>query len=333
MGFAFAETRAETLPIDVRVNDLSGVVERVSASVVSINITMPMSNRFRQTEEATGSGSGIIFAEDGERVYVATNYHVIENAERVSISLDDEYQIEAVYVGGEGASDLAVISVRKTDMEGIDYALAVFGDSDKMRVGDEVIAVGNAMGEGKTATYGIISAINRQITIDGKTLDVMQTDAAINPGNSGGALANINGEVVGINTAKALAYYIEGTGYSLPSNAALEIIEQLLADGTAKKPYLGITPLTVDEAVRRRYELPSLGVMAREVARGGPAETAGLVAGDLIVGYNGVEIKTADDLAKALAESAVGDDVTLRVYRLGSELLDITVTLGDANNP
>ena len=329
--FLFTEQEVETLPLEVRVSDITGVIRTLANSVVSINIDMRGMDRFAQPIYMPGSGSGIIFASDDDRVYIATNNHVVENAYRISISLDDENEIEAVFVGGDRDADLAVLSVARSDLDGKEYTLAVFGNSDELLVGDEVVAIGNPMGAGQTATRGIISAVNRQITIDGRTLNVLQTDAAINPGNSGGALANIHGEVIGINTAKAIAAHIEGMGYALPSNEAQIILEQLLIDGTTPRPHMGIIPRHVDENQRDLFSLPAVGVLVTGVAPGSAAEEAGLEEGDLIVGFNELVIETIPDLAEALADSEVGQTVVITLYRRGIQLMTIDVTLGDAN--
>jgi serine protease Do len=279
-----------------------------------------------------GSGSGIIFAEDENFVYIATNNHVVDGAARITISLDDVYEMEATYLGGDFDADLAVIAVPRSAIEVKEYYLAVFGDSDEMLVGDEVVAIGNPMGHGQTATRGIVSAVNRQIHVDGRTLNVIQTDAAINPGNSGGALANINGEVIGINTAKAISSLVEGMGYAIPSNEALIILERLLEDGTSPRPYLGLRyPREIDERAREMFSLPSTGVLVMDVEANSPADEAGLMEMDLIVGFNQWRITSMLDLVEALSQSFVGEVVTLQIYRSGVEPMITTVVIGDAN--
>ena len=314
-------------------NNVSGIVKKVSDAVVSINLTVTVPNFFNQKTEQPGAGSGIIFDEDDEKVYIATNNHVIQDADTVTISVDDKTQIKASFVGCDPQSDLAVISVSKAEMDkaGIPYELANFGDSSILQVGDDVVAIGNAMGEGKTATSGIVSAINKQITIDGKTLDVIQTDAAINPGNSGGALANINGEVIGINTAKLSSSNVEGMGYSIPSNIAKTILEDLKSNGSVKKPYLGILGMSITEEMMNMYNLPSLGVYVDDVTAGSSAEQAGIEATDIIVGFNDQKITTIDELTSAIAASAVGDKVTIYIYRQGTHPMQFDVVLGNLN--
>jgi len=327
--FFFADHLPEVLPVDVDVSDITQVVQTVSASVVSIHFSNPVPPMFAARFNHIGSGSGILFAADENYVYIATNSHVVENAVNILIRLDDQHRIPAVMVGGDRQSDLAVISVPQAALDGKEWQLAVFGDSSLLQTGDEVVAIGNALGEGQTATHGIISATNRRIAVDGLVLDVLQTDAAINPGNSGGALANIHGEVIGINTAKAISREIEGMGYAIPSNDALEILEFLLFRYTIPRPFLGIHSVEINEQFRHSYRLPSLGVMVRYVEAGAPAVGV-LEAGDLIVAFDGQTITTLETLAEALTASQVGDTVTLRVYRRG-QYTEVAVTLGNAN--
>ena len=330
-SFLFAEQEVELVPLDIRVSDITTVVQTVTGSVVSINLEVASHDRFFRQVYSPGSGSGIFFAEDENFVYIATNYHVVYNAARILISLDDEYEVEAAFIGGDRDADLALISVPVEALYGKEYKIAVFGDSDAMLVGDEVVAIGNPMGHGQTATRGIISALNRQITVDGRTLNVLQTDAAINPGNSGGALANIRGEVIGINTAKAISSLIEGMGYAIPSNDALVILNMILEDGTTSRPHLGIEPRHIDERAREMFALPSVGVMVRSVLPNTAAYAAGLQEFDLIVRFNDMPIRDIPDLAEALAQSAVGDRVVLHLYRNGIYPMDVELVLGDAN--
>jgi serine protease Do len=328
---------AETgvIPINVQVSDFSGIVKQVSESVVSINVTaIAYNSLFRQSYPTEGAGSGIIFKVEDDKVFIATNNHVVENVESITISLDDNEQVEAKLIGLNPQSDLAVLSVNKADLDalGVPYRAATFGDSDAMEVGAQVVAIGNSMGEGQIATSGIISAINKQITIEGKTLDVLQTDAAINPGNSGGPLVNIAGEVIGINTAKLFAANAEGMGYSIPTNAALATLEELRVTGTVAKPYLGILePRTIDESIKELFNLPSTGVLVSSVDESSNAYAAGLQMRDLVVGFNGTEITSVADLQEALAACKVGDEVTLTVYRGGDQHI-IKVVLGNAND-
>ncbi|MCL1988752.1 MAG: trypsin-like peptidase domain-containing protein [Firmicutes bacterium] len=329
--FSFSDLQAETLPVEVRISDITGVVQTVSGSVVSINIETPSANPFFPTY-VPGSGSGIIFAEDENFLFIATNNHVIEDAVIITVSLDDEYEVVANVIGGDWQADLAVLSVPRSEFADQGYKIAVFGDSDNVLVGDEVVAIGNPMGQGQTATRGIISAINRQINVEERILDVLQTDAAINPGNSGGALANIRGEIIGINTAKAIAFHIEGMGYAIPSNIALTILEQILEDGTTPRPFLGVSLDIIDEARQRMFALPSIGVIVVLVEEGSPADLAGLASADLIVAYNGNPVQTVDEMIAFIGNSTVGETIVLDIYRNGYQPMNISIVVGDVNN-
>jgi serine protease Do len=325
---------ANASDISVDPNGIASIVKNVANSVVSVNLTIESQNFFGQTGETDGAGSGIIYAEDNDKVYIATNNHVIEDADKVTVSLDDKTQVEAHFVGSDEQSDLAMIYVNKADLDktGVHYTVASFGDSSKLEVGDEVIAIGNAMGEGKTATSGIISAINKQITVDGKTLDVLQTDAAINPGNSGGALVDSDGDIIGINTAKLSSSQVEGMGYSIPSNVAKPILDNLKTNGSVQKPYLGIQGTSITAQMKDMYNLPSLGVYVVAVTQGSGAEAAGLQPTDIIVGYDNTQINSMDDLSACLAKAKIGDKVTLYIYRNGVTPMTLTATITNMNS-
>lgn len=294
------------------------IFKSVSDSIVSINCLTAV-QMFNRVMSSPSAGSGIIFAEDDEKIYIATNNHVIEGASQVTISLDDENVAMANYVGSDYLSDLAVISVTKEELAnaGItNYGIAHFGDSDALEIGEPAIAIGNALGEGKSATLGIVSATNKKVTVDaGRTLNLIQTDAAINPGNSGGALVNSRGEVIGINTVKIMETGVEGMGYSIPSNAVSVIIEDLMLNGMIQKPYLGIEGQTVNEELRDQSGLPSTGVYVYNVSTGSGAADGGLRPGDLIYRYNDIAINSMEDLAEVLGDTQIGETVIVYVYR------------------
>ncbi|MCL2463025.1 MAG: trypsin-like peptidase domain-containing protein, partial [Defluviitaleaceae bacterium] len=323
--------------------NLADVYNSVAQSVVSINITATTSgtsNFFfsQQPQQEQGAGSGIIYNIAGDKVYIATNNHVIADADTVTVSLDDTTQVNATFVGTNADADLAIISVAKADLDktGIPYTAATLGDSDALRVGDVVMAVGNAMGEGKTATSGIISGLNKQITVETTTLDVIQTNAAINPGNSGGALVNSAGEVIGINTAKLSESDVEGMGYAIPINEAKDILQSLMTNGSAVKPVIGVTVQTVDQTMMDTYDFPSLGAMVMSVTPGGGAEAAGLQVYDIIVECNGAQVQSVDDLKAEIAKCKVGDTVAIKAYTAGAGgndyvLKDYSVVLQDGN--
>lgn len=315
------------------------IVKEVFPSVVSITTKVSGStnyyNAFNIPYESSGAGSGVIFHEDDTKIYIATNDHVIEGANEIGISMSDSINtVPAAIVGKDNTADLAVISVLKKDLEsaGIaDIKVAKFGNSNDLEVGESVIAIGNALGEGKTSTGGMISALGREITIDGKTLQVIQTDAAINPGNSGGALVNYKGEVIGINTAKAYESSVEGMGYAIPSNVVVPAIEKLLTNGTAERPFLGIVGTNINDEMAELYGLP-VGALVREVVPGGTADKAGVKANDIITGLGGETIMDMDSLVTALAKQKVGDKIEIRIIRGGNTAMRLKAVIQDANN-
>ena len=317
--------------------DAVEVINKVFPSVVNISTSGVVNQNYYGyviPYSYISAGSGIIFSEDDEKVYIATNNHVVEGAESISITIGNEAGVSAKVVGTDSAADLAVISVSKADLkaEGIDsVTVAKFGDSDSVSVGESVIAIGNALGEGKVATGGMISSKLKTITVDGKALTVMQTDSAINPGNSGGALVNYNGEVIGINTAKTSSDTIEGVGYAIPSNKALTILNDLLENGTAPQPYLGIVGMDVTEELSQRYGLP-VGAYVTQVLENSGAAVAGLKEGDIITDLNGVKIMNMETLKETVSDLSVGDTVDIRVIRNGSEVVETKITIYDANN-
>ncbi len=308
---------------------LSDIVNLVEPSVVSITSTvMSEATFFNSAVEVPELGSGIIFHEDDKKIYVATNNHVIERASSVDVSISGSNPLPAKLVGADAQSDLAVISVDKTVLEeaGINQiVLANFGDSDAMNVGDLVLAIGNAFGAGNTATQGIVSAKDKTINVQGKVLEVIQTDAAINPGNSGGPLVNMKGEIIGINTAKLSQSNVEGMGYSITSNVAKPIIEDLMNRLT--KPFLGVQGQNVTEEMAAMYNLPEIGVYVASVIPGSSAEKAGIQRTDIIIGFKDQPVMTMDQLKEAISKCAVGEKVEIKLIRNGKDSLTIEVEL------
>jgi serine protease Do len=310
------------------------IIPDAKASVVSINVTATTG---RNTREIPASGSGFIFAEDDEYIFIATNNHVIENTSSISISLDDTESVPARVVGYDRASDVAVIAASRADIKetGVRYTVARFGNSDELRMGDSVIAIGNAMGEGQTVTRGIISALSIKIEIPDMrnrlSLDVLQTDAAVNRGNSGGPLVNQNGEVVGIVTAKLIGADIEGMGYALPANNVQGLLTDIMETGSVRRTYIGIHPEDVSEFIRDLFNLPSTGVLVQDVIENSPAEEAGIKRGDLIVQFGTRRISGTTELQASLNSARPGDEVTLGIYRDG-ERIQISVELSSRMN-
>ena len=327
-------TSAEEMNITPQSDSILDTINKVQDSIVNISITAKQMGWFNQVYESEGAGSGIIYSEDDEKVYIVTNNHVVEDATQVSISISGTEQVKAQLVGKDAASDVAVISVLKSDLKaaGIEkVTLAQFGDSDSLQVGEYVLAIGNALGEGKTTTRGIISAQNKTIDIDGKKMTMIQTDAAINPGNSGGALVNSAGQVIGINTAKYSSSSVEGTGFAIPINSAQDVIKQLMENGTVDKPFLGISVYTIDESFKLNYNIDVDGVFVTSVESDSAAENAGIQRTDIITSIDGVTVKSAEELTSEIAKHKSGDTITLGIIRNGYEPMEIKAVLKNLN--
>ena len=214
--------------------------------------------------------------------------------------------------------------------------IATFDTSEEINLGESVIAIGNSLGEGKTTTGGMISAENKTVNVEGKELEVIQTDAAINPGNSGGALVDYSGAVIGINTAKTFTTTdgssAEGVGYAIPSSIAVPILQEIRETGSVEKPYLGITGQDITTQLSELYRLP-VGVLVTSVISGGCAEQAGIEEGDVIVSYNDTNVMDMDTLVALVGESNVGDEVKIGIIRNGDTAVDVTAVLGNINDP
>lgn len=314
------------------------IVKTVKPSVVSVSTTITGTTqylgKFTIPYEAEGAGSGVIFYSDDDKIAIATNNHVIEGANSIYVTLEGDISVAAKVIGTKSESDLAVLTVSWSDLKeaGItSVTTATFGDSDALEVGDCVIAIGNAMGMGLSATDGIISMKEQTINVDGAALTVLQTSAAINSGNSGGALVNSSGEVIGINTAKYNSSMAEGMGYAIPSNVIKPIVEELLETGTQPKPYIGITGTSITEDNASLYKLP-IGALIMEVTEGGPAEAGGMKVGDIVTQYNGETVMDMNTLAELINQTAIGETVTIHVVRDGKTGLDLKLTIGDKNS-
>ena len=335
-GITTVRVNPLVVPIDPAEPSFVDIIPYAQAAVVSIHVT---SSTGRGTaRDVPGSGSGFVFAKDAEYAFIATNNHVIENTNTISVSLDDTDSVSARIVGYDRYSDVAVIAASLADLEekGVPFKVASLGDSDKLRMGDSVIAIGNAMGEGQTVTRGIISALSLSIEIPDRrnrlTLDVLQTDAAVNRGNSGGPLINQHGEVIGIVTAKLIGADIEGMGYALPINNVVDLLWDLKETGSVRQTFLGlINPEEISEFWKNLFNMPSTGVIVTEVAQNSPAYDGGLVRNDLIVQFNSIQISALDDLNAALTISRPGDEIELEIYRDG-ERMQITVVLSSRMN-
>ena len=309
------------------ISPVIAIAEKVTPSVVGVKTFGTAYTYWGQRipNQELGSGSGIIYSEDG---YIITNYHVIEDATSVMITLSDGTEYDARIVGSDASSDLAVLKVEASNLPAAD-----FGDSDALKIGELVVAIGNPLGYENTVTDGIVSGLNRQLTdyIDSATL--IQTNATINSGNSGGALVNSRGEVVGINSAKLVASNAEGMGFALSINEVKPIVEEIISKGHVSRPYLGVSinsQYQVDAETAEKYEIP-MGIQIYEVTAGSPADRAGLKAGDIIYKVNDTLIQSFEDLSDIIDDSKVGDQLRILAERNGQKIVaDVTLAEGNA---
>jgi len=286
------------------------VVAKVKPSVVAINVEAVTYDIFGRPAKQQGAGSGWIIDKDG---YIVTNNHVVEGAQSVTVTLGDGRVFSAQTVRTDPLTDLAVVKVDAQDLP----ALAI-GDSSNLAIGDWVVAVGNALGMGISATDGIVSALNVSLSPSaGQTLQgLIQTNAAINPGNSGGPLVNMAGEVIGINSIKIAEVGVEGMGYAISINEAMPIIKELISTGYVVRPWLGAELFTVDRMIARWYRLAvDSGVLVTEVAPGGPAEKSGLRAGDVITAIGSQQIGDASALNQVVNSYKIGQTVEVTYWR------------------
>lgn len=303
---------------------------KVLPSIVSIYVESEVSY-FGRAQTASGQGSGVILTEDG---YILTNNHVISsgdsssyyevtNASSVKVKLyNDDTEYEAKIIGSDEKTDLAVIKIEKNGL-----TAAEFGDSNSVQIGEFVLAVGDPYGLEHTVTAGIISALNREMTVEGVDYKVMQADCAINSGNSGGAFVNSKGEVIGIATLKLSGNGIEGVSFAIPINDTVSIYKELIENGKIARPYIGFKGVTLDEATAIRNGLTK-GVYVDTVLQGSPAEEGGLKAGDVIVEVEGKKVETMDELNAIKNEKNIGDKISLKIYRKSKDMT-ITITLGE----
>lgn len=333
--------------------DVSDIVSSVMPSIVAItNVSETEYQSFwggmPQTYESTSCGSGIIVSQDDNYLYVATNNHVVNGANSLTVTFNDESTVSAEVKGTVPSTDLAVIRVALSSIESDtmnNIKVATLGDSDSLKVGNSCIAIGNALGYGQSVTVGYISALNRQVSVSDSesdtsyTADLIQTDAAINPGNSGGALLNMQGQVIGINSAKLASTEVEGMGYAIPVSTASPIFEDLMNRQTRTKvssdqaAALGIKGQTVDSSIAEAYGIPQ-GVYVAEVEKGSAAEKAGITSGSVITKFDGTSVKSKDDLKSQLEYYAAGEtvDLVVKIADNGSYVeKSLTITLDKAD--
>lgn len=315
-------------------SDVSDVVEKVMPAMVSIvNNFTETANVFGQqyTQEEAASGSGIIVGKTDDELLIVSNNHVVESADTLTVTFIDGSEAQAQVKGLDSDMDLAVIAVSLNDLSDDTknaITVATLGSSDDLKLGEPVIAIGNALGYGQSVTNGIVSALNREITLEngstglenGSTGTFIQTNAAINPGNSGGALLNMNGEVIGINSNKIGGTAVEGMGYAIPITSASPIIADLMERQTRTKVaedevgYIGIFPQEVTSQISQMYNMPE-GIYVVSVEEGSAAANAGIMKGDIITKFDGSSISSYSDLQKMLQYYAAGDSVTITVQR------------------
>jgi serine protease Do len=277
-------------------------------SVVSIATETVVTDFFGRRSTEYGAGSGILIDSDG---YITTNNHVIENAHTIYVELADGRTFPARVIGTDPLSDLAVIKINATNL-----TYAYWGDSNLLSVGEWVLAIGNALGEGITATHGIVSRLNVSLSVEGTVLyGLIGTDAAINPGNSGGPLVNMAGEVIGINSVKIVAPGVEGMGFAISSSEAKPIIQSLIRYGRVTYPWLGVGLKTVER-----------GALIAELVANSPADMAGLRVNDVIIQFGGQEINSVVDLVRAIRTAKIGKEVEI-VFVRGEETRTTSATL------
>jgi len=291
---------------------IADVVALVKPSVVAITTEVVTFDFFNRPFTQQGAGSGWILDEDG---IIVTNNHVVEGASSITVTLDDgrTFTVDIDSVFTDRLNDLAILKVDAQNLP----ALKI-GDSSKLRTGDWVVAIGNALGQGIRATEGIVSRQGVSIPVSqAQTLsDLIETSAAINPGNSGGPLVNLSGEVIGITSAKIATVGVEGMGYAISTETAIPIIEELIKNGYVVRPWLGVILYTVDEFAVMRYDLAvEEGVLLTLVADGSPADKAGLEVGDVIVSFGGEKIATAEEIIQLIHSSQIGQELEITYWR------------------
>lgn len=333
-------TTLKSTSTDNTSGNVSDVTENLLPSIVAIDVTVTetQSDIFGRmyNQEATGSGSGIIVAQNSKELYVATNNHVVADATKVSVKFNDDTVHTATVKGTDSDADLAVVCVPMSDLtkETIGkIKVATLGDSDKVKVGDQAIAIGNALGYGTSVTVGYISAKDREVAGEDVTMKLLQTDAAINPGNSGGALVDASGAVVGINSAKYADEQVEGMGFAIPVSMAVPIINEIIQSeqiSEDEQGYLGIKGTDVASEYAEYYNMPT-GAFISEVSKDSPAEKAGMQKGDIVVKFNGRDITSMTGLQERIAKTKAGTKVKVVVKRSDNgeyKNKTLTVTLG-----
>ena len=324
------EGERETQPIDITRVDTSELMTPAEVYAQNVNSTVGIRTSITSTNfwgyqtTSAASGSGFIISSDG---YILTNFHVIESSNSVTVTTYDGTEYDAEIIGYDQSMDIAVLKIDAKELVPV-----VLGRSETLNVGDDVIAIGNPLGELTfSLTRGVVSALDRQVTLSGNvTMELIQTDCAINSGNSGGALFNMYGEVVGITNAKysssSSGASIDNIGFAIPVDDIRDIVDSIITNGYIVKPYIGVSVSTVSNEATG-YGLPG-GASVQQIAEGSPAEKAGLQVNDIITAVNGTEISSSGELVEIVGNCAPGDELTLSVYRQG-ETLELTLTVGE----
>lgn len=329
----------------VYITDVSEVVDNVMPSIVAITSkTLVSSGRYGpswwgEDEYATGAGSGIIVSKNDTELMILTNYHVIEDAKSLSVRFINDKSVDASVKGSSTSRDIAIITVKLKDLDKdtLDkIKIATMGDSTKMKVGNGVIAIGNALGYGQSVTTGVISALNREVSVDNSTTNMIQIDAAINGGNSGGALLNSKGEVIGINSVKysSSAYSnsasIEGMGFAIPISDVSDLITRLMNGESLtdeERGYLGVSGYMITSQTSEAYDIPE-GFLIRSIVKNSGADKAGLAIGDIITEIDGKKINQFNDISEVLELKKAKEKVELKIkYVSGREYKEKTLTI------
>lgn len=337
-GTTSAKSETSSSGLSSSSSNVASVVNEVMPSVVSITSTIQSSNYYGfGTQESEGAGSGFIVAKTKDNLMIATNNHVVSDATSLTVGFVDDTTAKATVVGTDSSADLAVISVKIKDIKDSTASkikVATLGSSDDLKVGEEVVAIGNALGYGQSVTTGVVSAKNREVSLTDGTMNLLQTDAAINPGNSGGVLINMDGQVVGINNAKLEDTSVEGMGYAIPITTAKTILTDLMnasSVSTKDAAFLGVVGRDINESYSSALGIPS-GIYVSQVVSGSPAEKAGISAGDVITKFEGNNVSTMSGLKEKLALKKANTKVKITFKRANQsgtyEEKTVTVTLG-----
>lgn len=341
-----AGTATSTESTEVGAIDVSGIVDEVMPSIVAItNMTEAQYRNFFgqvQNYESESAGSGIIIGQDNDYLYIVTNNHVVAGATSLTVCFVDDQTVTAEVKGTDSNSDLAVVAVKISDISGDtmkNIKVATMGDSDSVKVGESAIAIGNALGYGQSVTTGVISALDREVTLQDEstgsttTNALIQTDAAINPGNSGGALLNLQGVVIGINSAKYSDTAVEGMGYAIPIATAKPIIDDLIQRETvdeAESAYLGIAGADITEDVSKTYNMPR-GIYVTKVVENSAADEAGIQKGDILTAFDGKKVSSMEGMQEMLRYYKAGEKIKVTVQQANNgqyEEKELEVTLG-----